>query len=131
MSDIVESADVEPAETGAQRDGEPSAPRRCAFPGCTRPAEAASGTGGRPPADCGETVLGTQHNPAHAATARRRPREAGISGERATTEPVTVARVAAGDLLTRVEAAIVEQQSSMTRLLDQMRAMGSPDVAAA
>lgn len=105
--------------------------RVCAYPGCTRPTASGTGTGGRPPAYCEQEVLGTRHNRANAATARRRLRESGVSVEQAGSEPVTVARAAAWDLLTRVETAIAEQASSMARLVEQMRAMGSPDVAAA
>lgn len=51
--------------------------------------------------------------------------------ERAVSEPVTVARAAAGSMLARLESAIAEQARIGAALLGELRTMGDPTAAAA
>lgn len=98
------------------------ATRTCRFPGCTRPAEEGDGRG-RPPAYCDD--------PAHtraAAFRARRDAEAGgdvdAAGAAAAAEPVTFARVRAGLLVERVEAAVAALSTMTTEVVAELRTLG-------
>jgi colicin import membrane protein len=105
-------------------------PEHCQFPGCSRAVPIRPGKG-RPARYCGETVLGTEHNRANALTRRRQLERAGVDADRAVTEPVTVARATAGDLMTRLETTVREQGDLQASLVAALRTMDSPEQAAA
>jgi colicin import membrane protein len=97
--------------------------RTCRYPGCTRPAEAADGPG-RPPAYCDD--------PAHTRASAFRARQAvgaayeasagAVAGE--ATEPVTFARVRAGLLVERVEAAVLALATMTADVVAELRTLG-------
>ncbi len=97
-----------------------AATRICRFPGCTRPAGEGDGRG-RPPAYCDDPG----HTRAAAYRARRDAEaEGGVTGAATVEEPVTFARVRAGLLVERVEAAVAALSTMTAEVVAELRTLG-------
>jgi hypothetical protein len=122
-----------PVSTNEDSEATPAAPGapQCQYPGCTRTVPIRLTGSGRQTRYCGEIVLGVRHDRSNAQTRRLQLARLGVDAETAVSEPVSVARATATDLVGRLETAIREQGTMVTSVLSALSTMDSPEQAAA
>lgn len=101
--------------------------RLCKFPGCTRPAEPATGEPGRPVEYCDDP----QHTAARAWQARQRGRSQRGVVQEDMGRPVSMATARAGVLRDELVQAFQQLQDLLSRTVETLQDMTDPDAAAA